>query len=29
MDKSGTFLLRAENPKGKAEYSLEIELPAK
>ncbi len=29
MDKSGSFLLRAENPKGKAEYSLEIELPTK
>jgi hypothetical protein len=29
MTKSGTFLLRAENPKGKAEYSLEIELPTK
>ncbi len=28
LDKSTTFLLKAENPKGKLEYSLEIELPA-
>lgn len=29
IDKSSTFVLKAENPKGKAEYSLEIELPVK
>ena len=27
LSKSGTFLLKAENSRGKAEYSLEIELP--
>ncbi len=29
ITKNATYVLKAENPKGKAEYSLEIELPVK